>query len=578
VIWIADILRNGLRGLGHLLARLAGPPPEFIVIELTGSYPERAAPRPSFLHRLVARSWERPEESQEDLRDRFERIAHATGVRGIVLRIRDLRMAPGRLAVLQSLRAAIAAVRRRGKRVAAYLPACDLAEYYVASAADEIWMPEAGSWNVTGVRTEITFFRQAFDRIGILPEFERMAEFKTAADPFTRPGLSESHREVIESLLDGLMEEFIHDVADARGLDLAAVRAAVDAAPLDAADARRAGLVDGLCYEDELPAVLARTERPQQAAVVVPWAQVRRRLPAPYRWRAREPVIGVVELLGNIITGESRDLPVPLPYLGSRFAGVETVARAFRAAERHPRVRAIVFHIDSGGGSALASDLIWREVERIKPRKPVVAFMGAVAGSGGYYVACGANRIVAQPTTITGSIGVVSGKLTIRGLYERLGLNREIVARGANATMESIFQPFTPVQLNRLRQQMDAVYRRFIARVAAGRSRQTHEIGAIARGRVWTGRQALERGLVDELGDFTTAVRRAQALAGIPPAASVAVVTVRAPRAIRLPAAAPGQAAGAPLVQALLGAVDAFRAVRGLVEEGTLLLMPELTE
>ena len=578
MIWIADILRNSLRVVSHLLARLAGPPPEFVVIELTGSYPERAAPRPSVLQRLVTRSWQRPEESQEGLRDRLERIARSAGVRGIVLRIRDLRMAPGRLAVLQSLRAAIAEVRRRGKRVAAYLPACDLAEYYVASAADEIWMPEAGSWNVTGVRTEITFFRHAFDRIGILPEFERIAEFKTAADPFTRPGLSEPHREVIESLLDGLMEEFVRDVADARGLDPGAVRAAVDAAPLEAEEARVAGLVDGLCYEDELPAALARTERPHQPAVVMPWAQVRRRLPAPYRWRAREAVIGVVELLGNIITGESRDLPVPLPYLGSRFAGSETVARAFRAAERHPRVRAIVFHIDSGGGSALASDLIWREVERIKPRKPVVAFMGAVAGSGGYYVACGANRIVAQPATITGSIGVVSGKLTIRGLYERLGLNREIVARGAGATIESAFQPFTPAQLNRLRHQMDAIYRRFIARVAAGRGRQADEIGALARGRVWTGRQALERGLVDELGDFTTAVRRAQELAGIPAAAGVAVVTVRAPRAIQVPAAGPVQAAGAPLVRTLLGAVETFRAVRGLVEEGTLLLMPELIE
>jgi len=519
-----------------------------------------------------------PEESQEDLRDRLERIVRSARVRGIVLRIRDLRTAPGRLAVLQSLREAIAVVRRRGKRVVAYLPACDLAEYYVASAADEIWMPEAGTWNVTGVRTEITFFRQAFDRIGILPEFERIAEFKTAADPFTRPGLSESHREVIESVLDGLMEEFVRDVADARGLDPAAVRTAVDGAPLEAEEARAAGLVDGICYEDELPAALARTERPQQPAVVLPWSQVRRRLPAPYRWRAREAVIGVVELLGNIIAGESRDLPVPLPFLGSRFAGAETVARAFRAAERHPRVRAIVFHIDSGGGSALASDLIWREVERIKPRKPVVAFMGAVAGSGGYYVACGANRVVAQPTTITGSIGVVSGKLTMRGLYERLGLNREIVARGASATVESAFQPFTPAQVNRLRQQMDAIYRRFIARVAAGRRRQPDEIGTIARGRVWTGRQAHERGLVDELGDFTTAVRRARELAGIPAAAEVAVVTIRAPRALRIPAATPDQAASPSIMDGLLGAVDALRAVRGLVEEGTLLLMPELTE
>lgn len=577
MIWIADILRNAHRLIAHLLSRLPGPPLDYVIVELTGSYPERTPPRPPFLQRVMPRPWQRPEESLEDLRARLERIARSDRVRGIVLRIRDLRAAPGRLAVIQSLREALSEVRRRGKRVVAYLPDCDLAVYYAASVADEIWMAEAGVWNVTGLRTEITFFRQAFDRVGILPEFERIAEYKTAADPLLRPGLSEHHREVIESVLDSVMEEFVRAVAEARRLDPAAVRAIVDRAPLVAEEAKAAGLIDGLCYEDELPARLGQPDRP---AAVLPWPQVRRRLPAAYRWRAREAVIGVVELIGGIITGESRDVPLPLPYVGGTIAGSETIARAFRAAERHPRIRAIVFHIDSGGGSALASDLIWREVERIKLRKPVVAFMGNVAGSGGYYVSCGASRIIAQPTTITGSIGVVSGKLTVRGLYERLGLNREVVARGAGATLESAFQPFTPTQLNLVRQQMDVIYRRFVGKVAAGRGRRPDEIGAIARGRVWTGRQALERGLVDELGDFSVAVQRARELAGIPPTAEVAVVTVRPPRAIGVPVPARSgtQGMGAPVAQALFATLDALRAIRGLVEEGALLLMPEFTE
>lgn len=575
MLWIADLLLNGLRLLGRLTARLGPPPPEFVVVELSGAYPERAAARPAILQRLVARPWQRRDESLEELRDRLDRIALAGGVRGVVLRIRDLRVAPGRVAVLQSLRDAIADLRRRGKRVAAYLPACDLPAYYVATAADEVWMAEAGTWDVTGLRAEVTFFREAFDRLGVLPEFERIAEYKTAADPFMRAGLSEPHREMIESLLDAVIDEFVRDVADARGLDASAVRAAMDRAPLDADAARAAGLVDGLCYEDELPAALAAADRPGRPAVVQPWSQVRRRLPAAYRWRAREALIGVVELVGTIVPGESRELPVPLPYLGSRFAGSETIARAFRAAERHPRVRAIVFHVDSGGGSALASDLIWREVERIKPRKPVVAHMASVAGSGGYYVACGASRIVAQPTTITGSIGVINGKLTMRGLYARVGLNREIVARGEAATLDSAFAPFTPAQRERVRQQADTVYRRFIARVAGGRGRQPEEIGAVARGRVWTGRQALERGLVDEMGDFTTAVRRARELAGIAADTPVAVVTIRPPRAIQVPAAPTGAASA--IRQVLEDTADGLGAVRALLKEGTLLLVPELT-
>src|SRR3989304_5916352 len=250
MVWIADILRNALRLLANLLARLPGPPFDYVIVELAGSYPERTSPRPPLVQRLISRPWQRPEESLEDLRARLERIARSDPVRGIGLRIRDLHTVPGRLAVIQSLREALVQIRRRDKRVVAYLPGCDLAAYYVASAADEIWMPEAGVWNVTGLRRAVTFFRQAFDRAGILPEFERIAEYKTAADPFLRQGLSQHHREVIESVLDSVMEEFIREVADARRLDPDAVRAAVDRAPLVAEEARTAGLIYVLCYED----------------------------------------------------------------------------------------------------------------------------------------------------------------------------------------------------------------------------------------------------------------------------------------------------------------------------------------
>ena len=555
MIWIVDAFRNGWRLIRNLLARLPGPRVDYVVVDLAGSFPERTPPPQPFWRRMVVRPWQRQEESLEALRARLERIAGAPGVRGIVLRVRDLHV---RMATVQSLRSAIGELRRRGKRVIAYLPEANLATYYLATAADEIVMAAAGFWNVTGLRTEITFFRSALDRIGILPEFDRIAEYKTAADPLMRPGLSEHHREVIESILDGLVGEVTTDVASARRLDPAAVRAAIDRAPMTADEARAAGLIDGISYEDELPARLGSPDRP---AGLHPWAHASRRLPVSYRWRARTAVIGVVELIGNIITGESREMPVPLPVIGGRFAGSDTVARAFRAAERHPGVRAVVFHVESGGGSALASDLIWREVDRVRRKKPVVVFMGNVAGSGGYYVACGANCIVAQPNTITGSIGVLNGKLTARGLYERLGLNREIVARGGASTLESMFQPYTPDQLARVQHENQMIYRRFIGTVAAGRSKAESEVDAIARGRVWTGRQALERGLIDELGDFTLAMRRACELAGIASAQAVTALTIQPPRAAGIPSAA-----GA-MVEALetLGAIGALAGERALL-------------
>jgi protease-4 len=564
--WLLDLLRNSLRLVFNVVRRLPGPPVDYVVIEVSGSYPERTPPAGPLLRRLLRLPSRHPGESLEKLRARLERISVAPGVLGVVLRIHDLTAS---IATVQSLRDAVAALRRSGKRVVASLNDADLPGYYLATAADEIWMPEVGDWNVLGLHTDITFFRGALDRAGILPEFERIAEYKTAADPFMRSGLSEHHREVLESIMDAFMAEFTGDVAASRRLDPGAVRAAVDRSPLRADEAREAGLIDVVAYEDEMPGRLGSPGRP---AAIRPWAQARMRLPVPYRWDARRPVVGVVELIGVIVPGESRDSPVPLPLIGGRFAGSDTVARAFRAAERDPRVRAVVFHVDSRGGSALASDLIWREVDRLRRSKPVVVHMGSVAGSGGYYVSCGASRIIAQPATVTGSIGVISGKMTGRGLMERLGLNREIVARGDAATIWSAFQPFSEEQRARVRRSAESVYRRFVGKVAAGRGKGDDEIHAVARGRVWTGRQALERGLVDELGDFSLAVRRARELAGIPPEQPVSVVTVRPSQAASIPAATN------VAYDVLANAAGALRAAVALVQEPALLIMPDAFE
>ena len=547
---IVDLIANLIRLLGNLLFRLSGPPPDYVLLDMAGSYPERRAPRPRFLplRGVLPFGLPAPEESLEELREVLDRLARAPRVRGVVVRVGELTAG---LATVQSLRAALLSLRRRGKRIVAYLTTASTPQYYLATAADEILLPESAVVALTGLRTEVTFLRDAFDRLGVSPEFDRIAEYKTAADPYLRRTMSAAHREMLDAILDGLLEEITADVAAARGQEVTAVRAALDRAPLLAGDALALGLVDGLLYEDELP---RRLGTPKREAVLQPWAAARRRIPLPYRWPSLRDVVAVVVLRGMIVPGESREFPVPLPLAGRHLAGSSTIARAFRAVERARRVRAVVFHVDSRGGSALASDLIWREVERVKRRKPVVAYMGDVAGSGGYYVACGASRVIAQPATITGSIGVVVGKLVLADLFRRQGLNREILTRGAAAAITSPFSHYTETEWARLRREMQDIYQRFTERVAQGRARSTEEVEGAARGRVWTGRQALARGLVDELGDFTLALRRARELAGIPPDREVAVVTVRPPRAAGIPSftgAAAEVASGARQIAAL---------------------------
>jgi len=554
---VVDLVSNAVRALRNLMAALL-PAPEFVVLTVAGTLPERRPPARGLLARLLLPPLALPApESLEEWRERLRALARERRVRGVVLKIGDLRAGA---ASLESLRAALERFRAAGKQVVAYLPTCDLRGYYLASVAGQVVAPEAAELALHGPRTELTFLRVALDRLGILPQYHHIAEYKTASHRFLYPAMTEAQREMVDALLDGQYEEIVSAVARSRGLAPSAVREAIDEGMLTGAAARARGLVDALAFEDELPALLGAADRP---ARLLPWPQARPRLRLPYRWRGLERrAVGVVQLVGAIVPGESRELPVPLPLVGQHLAGHETVARAFRAAERDPAVKAVVFHVDSGGGSAIASELIWREVARVQRRKPVVVHMGNVAGSGGYYVACGARQIVAGATTITGSIGVVAGKLTVRGLYERLGLHREVVARGATAAMPSAFTEFTDREWASLRGWMQEIYGRFTGRVAEGRRQEAGRVEALARGRVYTGRQALALGLVDAVGDFETAVRRAKALAGIPEDAEVPVVTIRPPRSAAIPEA---RAAAW---------VEGIRQAARLLQERVLLLVP----
>ena len=532
------LVRNGL-------VSLFGPRPAYVLLELSGPYPD---------HRTRDPWWVRQPPTIEDVRRQLAVIRADRRAAGVVITIGDL---PAGLASVQSLRNAFAEYRARGGRIVAYLPQTTTRQYYLASVADAIVMPESGALELGGAALEVTFFGEALERAGISGEFEQIAEYKSAVEPFTRRGMSEPMREQMNAILDSVYDDLTGEIAAARRLDPAAVRSAIDRSPLSAEDGRRAGLVDALMYEDELPAYLAAGRRPP---AIVPWRVARRRLRAPFRWRMPGRAVAVIAVRGSIQMGESRPRPpIPLPLVRGEASGHASLVRAIRSVERNPLFGAIVLSIDSPGGSALASDLIWRAVAQANRTKPVVAFFGNVAASGGYYVAAGARRIVAQAGTLTGSIGVISGKFTIQQLAGRAGVHQEILTRGEAAAMTSPFRPFSPDQRRRLRAQAEEIYARFVDRVAEGRRLPREQVHAVARGRVWTGRQAMQHRLVDRLGDFYTAIDTAKELMGLAPSRVVPVFIVRPPRAVTI-----GR-------RSALGMLDAAEM---LLREGVLALMP----
>jgi protease-4 len=526
---VVDVLINTFRILRNLVARVL-PGPEFVVLTARGTLPERRVARRGFLQRLIPNPLGPiAEESLEEWRERLRILAQDPRVRGIVLKVDDLRAG---LASIEGLRTALERFRAAGKRIAAYLVSSALHGYYLASVADEVIVPPSAELILNGPRVEMTFFRIALDRLGVLPEFHHVGEYKSASHRVLYPEMTGPQREMQDALVGSYYREIVGAIARSRGLSEAHVREAIDQGILAGEGAKASGLATTVAYEDDLPRLLG-SERP---ARILPWAQARNRVRLPLRWRVTErDEVAVVQLIGAITPGESRDLPVPIPLLGPHLAGHETVIRALRTAESNPSVKAVVFHVDSGGGSPVASDVIWREVVRVQQHKPVVVYIGNVAASGGYYVICGAKHIVAAATSVTGSIGVVAGKFNARPLFERLGLNREIISRGATAAMFSAFTDFTEQEWGVLRDWMQDVYARFKSRVAAGRGQDVERVESVARGRVYTGRQALEAGLIDELGDLETAVRKAKALAGIPDGVNVPVVTVRPPKAAAMP-------------------------------------------
>ncbi|MDZ7704360.1 MAG: S49 family peptidase [Trueperaceae bacterium] len=481
--------------------------------ELRGSYPARERPRKLL---QFPPQFGPTEPTRESLERDLRALARTPWVEGVMFRADGLSLD---LSTAYALRKLLGILRDADKTSRVYLGNLDTASYYFASGADEVVMPESGELFVLGVGLEQFYLRDLLDRLGVGVDVLAVRDYKTAFEPLARREMSEAQREQYGRFLESVSATFRQGVARRREVTADEVQGWLEHPPISATQARDLGMIDTVAYEDEL---IGTDDKP--------FASVARLLLAPRRAPSKR--VAVVSLEGVIVTGSSRRSPLPVPLVGEQ-AGSDTLVRALRQAAQDPQTGAIVLYVDSGGGSALASDLIGREVMRARQHKPVVAVMGSVAASGGYYVLTHANVVMAAPTTLTGSIGVVVGKPVLEEAFGRYGVSSERLEPYPFALAFSASYPFDDKQRDWLERYTDDVYQRFVARVAAGRGLSRDDVDALGRGRIWSGTDALERGLIDELGDLPAAIARAKQLADLP--GSAPVYNVRAPSKLILP-------------------------------------------
>ena len=507
----------------------------------------------------------------------LHRAAEDRRVAGLIARVELPAAAAG---PVQELREAVAAFTAVKPSLAWAETYPGTLSYYLASAFGEVWMQSAGTVGLIGFATNALFLRDALDKAGIEAQFVARGEYKSAVNLFTQDRYTDAHREADTRLLESLRAQVWQAIAESRNIDQDALDGLADRAPLLRDIAVESGLIDRVGFRDEAYARIAelvgakgispesgdadgddgppRLYLSRYARATGPGGSARPSIPG----RGPKSTIAVVTVAGPIVSGRGGSR---LPF-GSSNAGADTIGAGLREAAHDDSVSAIVLRVDSPGGSVSASETIWREVKKARERgKPVVASMGAVAASGGYYISMGADAIVANPGTITGSIGVLTGKLVARGLKDRLGVGSDAVRTNANADAWSVNAPFTPEQHAQVEAEADLFYNDFLQRVAQGRHLSVEAVEAVARGRIWTGADALDHGLVDELGGLRAAVRRAKVLAGLNEDAKVRLVGYPGssvwdflrPQPSSLPAAASlPDALGALITQSVVGIIE----------------------
>jgi protease-4 len=421
-------------------------------------------------------------------------------------------------AKVQEIRDAILDFKKSGKPVYAYLEYGGDREYYLASAADRVFLLPSSPLDLKGIATYAVFLRGTLDKVGAYPDMRHIGDYKTAMNQLTEHGYTRAHKEMDESLDRDLFDQLVRGIADGRKKSDDDVRKLIDQGPFLPEDALRAGLIDDVAYEDQVEDKLKKSNDRLRKMDGEDYARVS----GSGLGLNRGPRIGVIYATGAITSGKSGFDPLNGAALGS-----DTLIDSIRQARRDNSLRAIVLRIDSPGGSAAASDVIWRELMMAKNEKadrPIVASMSDLAASGGYYIAMPAQVIVAQPSTLTGSIGIFGGKIVTGGIYEKLGAHIDSTSIGKNAEMDSPVRPFNADEAKKVQEQLQAFYDGFVEKVAQSRHTTPEKIDAIAQGRVWTGRQAKQNGLVDSLGGLDTAVAIAKQRAKLAADAEVELV------------------------------------------------------
>lgn len=494
--------------------------PVVVKMTLNGDFPE-GAPAPGVLGDL--------QPSLVNTIRRLDSAAEDDDVAAVWLKIEGLAIGRGKL---NELRGAVARLRKAKKPVVAELTTADTTAYLLAASCDRIVMPPSGMLIIPGVRMEVLFYKGLLDKLGLKFDAVKMGKYKGAVEPYVNKKMSGPLRESLESIVDDNYQHIIETICSDRNLKDYQVKTFIDRGAFSPRDAKKAGLIDDVLYSDQLQEKLKNKLKAKKIDVVANYK--RKKIDTNFsgfsgmmklvelvlggkesKKSGKKPTIAVVYAVGAITEGKSQsDM-----FGSSSSLGSTTLIAALRKAAENKDVKAIVLRIDSPGGSATASDLIWRETVKLK--KPLIASMGDVAGSGGYYIAMGAKKIFAAPCTLTGSIGVIGGKLVTRGLYDKLGLHTEVISRGANSGAFSSNQPFTPEERKVWISIMEETYHQFVSKAAEGRNMTYDKLHELAQGRVYTGLTAKKLGLVDELGTLEDAIVAAKVAAGLKPDAEV---------------------------------------------------------
>ncbi|HEY0005991.1 MAG TPA: signal peptide peptidase SppA [Pyrinomonadaceae bacterium] len=489
-----------------------------LVLSISGSLPDYAPDDP--FRRLLGNN-------DQSLTSLLMQLKKAKADKRISAILLDINMSGAGWGKADEIRDAIADFRTSGKPIYAYMELGMNKEYYIATACDRVYVAPPGDLFIQGLAADVMFFRGSLDKLGIEPDVYQIGKYKNAPDQFTRKEMSDAHREVINSILDDIFNRFVNAVATSRKKSTEEVRALIDDAPYGAKQAQEVGLIDGASYRDEVEGELKkRLGYKDSDKLQLVKASDYRKVEAESLGLNKGEKIAIVYASGTIESGSSDNSPS-----GSQSAGSDTVAKAIKDAGDDKTIKAIVLRVDSPGGSSVASDIIWHAVENAKQKKPVVVSMGDLAASGGYYIACNANKIIAEPSTITGSIGIFAGKPVIKGFYDWLGISNEYVLRGKNAGIFRETEKFSADERKKFEALISSTYYdEFVPKVAKGRNKDAEYINSIAQGRVWMGSQGKENGLVDEFGGLDRAIEVAKQLAKIPAAKGVRRVIFPYPR------------------------------------------------